>query len=719
MKILFNTILLAGLCSAATGRALNCGAPAADGAETRHAENDTVKHQPMTESDIKLSEVVVTSFAGNQNVVQSPAPVTIITQRQMEAQPSANIIDAVAKQPGVAQVTTGSGISKPVIRGLGYNRVLVVSDGVRQEGQQWGDEHGVEIDQHSVRSVEIIKGPASLRYGSDAMAGAIVFRNAATPPEGVTRANVTAGYQTNNGLFDYSLNLQGNRKGFVWNTLYSGKMAHDYKNSIDGYVGGSRYKEQSLSQMLGLNRNWGFSHLLLSYYHLTPGIVEGEEQGGKSYSKTVPYQQIHHYKAVSENLVRIGGGVLKAVLGYQMNHRQEFEEKDDPEACGLDLALHTVTYDARYDIDRDGGWTFSAGVNGMYQSSLNRGTEFLIPNYHLFDCGVFAMGSLQRGRWSVSAGLRYDWRRLHSKGMAAVDDGAAEPLSADFCRNFNGVSGSAGATYTIAEGWHVKLNISRGFRAPNISELGSDGIHEGAQLYQKGNSGLKPENSWQADLGMDYSSDVVYAQVSLFANRIGNYIFSSRMADGDGNPAIIDDMPVYRYTQGNARIMGGEVAVDVHPTRRLHIGNAFSYVSSTLLHQPAETKYLPFTPAPRWNVDVKYELVCGGRTFDNMFVKAAAECNLRQNHYYAANNTETATPSYTLFHLYAGTDILCHGKRMMSVYLAGENLFDRAYQSHLSRLKYLGHNPVTGREGVYNMGRNFSVKVVVPIRFGE
>lgn len=496
-------------------------------------------------------------------------------------------------------------------------------------------------------------------------------------------------------------------------------MAHDYKNSIDGYVGGSRYREQSLSQMLGLNRNWGFSHLLLSYYHLTPGIVEGEEQGSKSYSKTVPYQQIHHYKAVSENLIRIGGGALKAVLGYQMNHRQEFEEKDDPTACGLDLALHTVTYDARYDIERNGGWTFSAGVNGMYQSSLNRGTEFLIPNYHLFDCGVFAMGSLQRGRWSVSAGLRYDWRRLHSKEMAAEDAEATEPLFAEFCRNFNGVSGSAGATYTIAEGWHVKLNVSMGFRAPNISELGSNGVHEGAQLYQKGNNGLKPENSWQADLGMDYSSDVVYAQVSLFANRIGNYIFSSRMADSDGNPAILEDMPVYRYTQGNARIMGGEVTVDVHPTRRLHIGNAFSYVNSVLLNQPAETKYLPFTPAPRWNVDAKYELVCGGRTFDNMFVKAAAECNLRQNHYYAANNTETATPSYTLFHLYAGTDILSRGKRVMSIYLAGENLFNRAYQSHLSRLKYLGQNPITGREGVYNMGRNFSVKVVVPIRFGE
>ena len=667
------------------------------------------KHQPMTETSMKLDEVLVTSFVGNQQVKQSPAPVSIISARQLEVQPSSNLIDAIAHQPGISQVTTGSGISKPVIRGLGFNRVLVVDDGVRQEGQQWGDEHGVEIDQHTVHSVEIVKGPASLRYGSDAMAGAIVLRSAPVLLDGEMKAQLSSGYQTNNGLWDYSLNMQGNQGGFVWNTLYSGKLAHDYRNRYDGYVHGSRYREQSLSQMLGLNKRWGYSHLTLIYYHLTPGIVEGEEEGDKSYGKALPFQQIHHYKAVLDNSIRLGDGALKAILGYQLNHRQEFE--NSPDECGLNLALHTMTYDVHYDWAQMMGWQFSVGMNGMYQQSENQGVEFLIPDYQLFDYGVFAMASKQVGKMNFSGGVRYDWRHLHS--LALMDDGQLR--FKDFGRDFHGFSGCLGMTYEIANGLNAKLNLSHGFRAPNISELGANGVHEGAQLYQKGNTKLKPENSWQLDFGMDYSSSVVYAQVALFANRIGNYIFSERMADEDGNPMYLDDMPVYQYTSGDARIVGGEVSVDVHPMPRLHIGNSFAYVNSVQLHQPHEAKYLPFTPAPRWNADVKYEFVCGGRTFDNLFVKMAMECNLRQNHFYAVNQTESATPSYTLFHLYAGTDVCHRDNRLFSIYLLGENLFDRAYQNHLSRLKNLGLNPMTGRQGVYNMGRNFSVRFVIPI----
>lgn len=716
MKSKLNKVLLMSLCLLATAPVAAESKAAKVSAEEENPQDtvtvnvsDKNKHQPMTESSVKLGEVVVTSFVGNQMVKQTSAPVSIIPARELETRSSTNLIDAISHLPGIAQVTTGSSISKPVIRGLGFNRVLVVSDGVRQEGQQWGDEHGVEIDQHAVNSVEIVKGPASLRYGSDAMAGAIVFRPAPTLADGEMKANVSSGYQTNNGLFDYSLNMLGNQKGFVWNSLYSGKFAHDYKNRYDGYVHGSRYKEQSFSQMLGLNRHWGYSHLRLSYYHLTPGIVEGEEEGDKSYSKTLPFQQIHHYKAVLDNSFRLGDGSLKTIFGYQLNHRQEFEEAADE--CGLDLVLHTMTYDVHYDWTQMMKWNFSVGMNGMYQKSVNQGSEFLIPDYHLFDYGLFAMASRQLGRWNLTGGVRYDLRHLHSYALMEEQ----QMRFNSFSRNFNGFSGSLGTTCDIGKGLSAKFNVSRGFRMPNISELGANGVHEGAQLYQKGNELLKPENSWQFDLGVDYSSSIVYAQLALFANHISNYIFSERMVGENGKPAFVDDVPVYQYTSGDARIMGGELAVDVHPTSRLHIGNSFAYVNSIQLHKSGDAKYLPFTPAPRWNADVRYEFICGGRTFDKLFVKLAMECNLRQNHFYAVNQTETATPSYTLLHLYAGSDIRHNGKRLFSICLSAENILDRAYQNHLSRLKNLGPNPVTGRQGVYNMGRNFSIKVIVPI----
>ena len=718
MRTILKSILLTSLCTSATAHVM----------AINEAENDSIKHQPMTETDVKLNEVVVTGLTGSQKLKQSPAPVSIISPGQLEMQPSTNIIDAIAHEPGVSQITTGGGISKPVIRGLGYNRVVVVNDGIRQEGQQWGDEHGIEIDAASVHSVEILKGPASLMYGSDAMAGVIIFHSAPTLPKGDMKANFSTGYQTNNGLFDYSLNFAGHQGGFVWDTRYSGKMAHAYKNKYDGYVFGSSFREQAFSQLLGWNYRQGHSHLTLDYFHSTPGIVEGERDGetggllvpegynAKGYGKPMPYQQIHHYKMVLDNSWFLGDGNLKLLLGYQQNRRQEFEEEENPNECGLDFKLHTVNYDLHYLSPEMNGWKFSTGINGMWQKSENKGTEFLIPAYHLFDYGVFANVSKEIGKWNISGGIRYDHRSLNSRELLEEEEGEEPSLRFQaFKRNFDGVTGSIGLTYELMKDLNVKMNISRGFRAPNISELASNGVHEGTQRYELGNTDLKPEASWQFDLGMDYSSSIVSAELALFANRISHYIFSEKVADENGEAVLIDNTPAYRFTSGDARILGGEASVDIHPIEHLHFGNTFSYVNSVQLHQPAESKYLPFTPAPRWVSDVKYEFICGGNTFDNLFVKFEVDCNLRQNHYLAASGTETATPSYTLLNVYAGTDIKCHARRILSLYISGENLTDRAYQNHLSRLKYLDTNMVTGRRGVYNMGRNFSMKVVVPI----
>ena len=677
------------LCSSATAPAMAINEANHDKEEANihkeeaniHEEeaSDSTKHQPLTESSIKLNEVVVTGLTGSQKLKQSPAPISFVSARQLEMQPSTNIIDAIAHQPGVSQITTGSGISKPVIRGLGYNRVVVVNDGIRQEGQQWGDEHGIEIDPASVHSVEILKGPASLMYGSDAMAGVLIFHSAPTLAKGDMRANFSTGYQTNNGLFDYSLNFAGNQGGFVWNTRYSGKMAHAYKNKYDGYVFGSSLREQAFSQLLGWNYRMGHSHLTLDYYHLTPGIVEGErdEKTGelevpdgydvKSYGKPMPYQQIHHYKAVLDNSWFLGDGNLKLLLGYQQNRRQEFEEEENPKECGLDFMLHTMNYDLHYLSQEMNGWKFSTGINGMWQQSINKGSEFLIPAYHLFDYGVFATVSKEIGKLNLSGGIRYDHRHLHSEALREEESsenngGLAGPDSDHdafrfqaFKRSFEGVTGSIGLAYEILPDFNIKLNVARGFRAPNISELASNGVHEGTQRYELGNTSLKPENSWQFDLGLDYSSPIISASLSLFANRINHYIYSEKLADENNQPVLIDDTPAYQFTSGDARILGGEASIDIHPVERLHFGNTFSYVNSVQLHQPAESKYLPFTPAPRWVSDVRYEFVCDGKTFD------------------------------------------------------------RAYQNHLSRLKYLDVNQVTGRRGVYNMGRNFSIKVVVPI----
>lgn len=654
---------------------------------------------------LQLNEVMVTGVTGDTKLKHSTAPISVVTGKELRGTASTNVIDAVAKQPGMAQVTTGGGISKPIIRGLGYNRIVVMNEGVRQEGQQWGDEHGVEVDGNGVGSVEILKGPASLMYGSDAMAGVLILRSAPAPLEGEVRANASTEYQTNNGLFAYSLNGAGNHGGFVWDARFSDKMAHAYKNKYDGYVPGSQFRERAGRLMLGLNKRWGHSQLTWTAFHLTPSIVEGErdEETGelewatdhhKTYSKTLPFQQVKHYKAVWDNLFYLPKGSLKAIVGYQQNRRQEFEESaDDYEVF---FKLHTLTYDVRYLTQEFGGWKVAAGVNGMWQKSQNLGEEALIPEYRLFDVGGYTTVSKDWERWTLNGGVRYDRRHLKY----------------DHTKNFDGVTGSVGAVWNACKSLNVRMNVARGFRAPNMSELGSDGVHEGTVRYELGSASLKPEYSWQADLGVDFSSKYVEAQVAFFANRISNYIFAKRI-----DRVMEEGYRTYEYTQGDARLLGFEAGVDVHPMHRLHLGSTFSYVDARQLNETEETRYLPFTPAPRWTAEVKYELTHRGKWLNNAYVAVGMECHLRQNHYYKADETETATPSYTLFNLSVGTDLMVCGRKVAELYVMADNLLNRSYQDHLSRLKYTDVNAATGRMGVYNMGRNVVMKMVVPLVF--
>lgn len=702
------------------------------------AQNHNNKHQHAEDSTdvfyrhLQLNELTVTGVTGDTKLKHVTAPVSIVSPQVLRATASTNVIDAISHQPGVSQLTTGGSISKPIIRGLGYNRVVVMSDGVRQEGQQWGDEHGVEVDGNSVNSVEILKGPASLMYGSDAMAGVVILHQQPTLAEGEMKANVTSEYQTNNGLFAYHLQMAGNQKGFVWDASFSDKMAHAYKNKYDGYVPGSQFRERAGRLMLGVNKGWGHSRLTWTAYHLTPGIVEGErdaqtgelehEDGwtGHQYSKSLPFQQVKHYKLVWDNSLNLSSGYLKALIGYQQNRRQEFEESMDN--YELYFKLHTLTYDLRYVTNEFDGWKLSTGIGGMYQKSGNEGEEYLIPDYRLFDFGLYATATKQLGdRWTLNGGVRYDHRHLH--GYELMEDD--ELRFTDFSRHFNGLTGSIGAVLNVSDNLNLKMNIARGFRTPNMSELASNGVHEGSVRYELGNQQLKSEYSLQADLGLDFTSRYVSAQLALFANRINNYIFTHRVAEEKEEGYL-----TYAYTQGDARLLGFEAGVDFHPIHSVHFSNAFSYVDAQQMHAAPGTKYLPFTPAPKWSSELKWELshhshptIAHHHTTDaahrsllnNLYVAAGLDCFLKQSHIYGADDTETETPGYALLSLSAGTDLQLHGKKVAEFYFTADNLLDKAYQNHLSRLKYADENAVTGRRGVYNMGRNITFKVVIPI----
>jgi iron complex outermembrane receptor protein len=708
----------------------------------------------LVESATELHEVVVTGTSNATEINRTPSPIISVPALQLLQTSATNIIDALASKPGISQITTGSGISKPVIRGLGYNRVVTVSDGIRQEGQQWGDEHGIEIDEFAVSKVEILKGPASLSYGSDAIAGVINMITAPTLPEGKIQANLLADYQTNNGLIAYSANFTGNKKGFIWDVRYSNKMAHAYQNKYDGYVFNSGFKENTTSGVVGLNKPWGYSHLNFSIYSLTPGIVEGvrDSATGKfvkpiaindstegqalatdndymSYSPLTPYQKVHHYKAVLNNSFIIGKGSLKATAGWQQNQRQEYGDILKQDKYGLYFLLNTINYDVRYIFPEKKDFNLSIGANGMWQISQNKGTEFLIPDYNLFDIGVFAIARKTIGKLDISGGLRYDTRTEHGEDLYLNAEGAKTDGTAPdsyhkfnaFNSTFAGVSGSLGATYQFTEKIYSKINISRGYRAPSIAEVGANGVHDGTTRYEIGDPDLKAENSLQFDYSLGYNAKHVTAEVDLFSNNISNFIFSRKLESASGGDSITQGYSTFKFVSGNAQLTGGEISIDIHPHPLdwLHFENSFSYVRSIQKDQPDSTRYLPFTPGPKFSSELRANATKLGKSLANAYIKIGVDNYFAQNKFYSAYGTETATPGYTLLNFGIGTDIISKSKTLFSLYISADNLNNVAYQSHLSRLKYGDINNVTGRTGVYNMGRNISFKLIIPLDFSK
>lgn len=707
----------------------------------------------LEESVKEINAIVVTGSAYAVEKNRTPTPITVIQKSLIVESSSSNIIDALAAQPGISQITTGSGISKPVIRGLGYNRVIVVNDGIKQEGQQWGDEHGIEIDEYGVDKVEILKGPASLMYGSDAMAGVINMISSPSLSDGNITGEILTEYQTNNGLYGYSLNTKGNLKGYVWDARFSNKGAHSYQNKFDGQVYNTGYKEYSAQTILGINRSWGFSHLHLSYYNLTPGLAEGERDDltgnfikpvvindttvenvivsnsdFNSYTPGIPYQKINHYKAVINNSVIINQGTLKSTFGYQLNERKEFAEIIDPNQYGLYFKLETFNYEVKYHFPEFKKINLTTGFNGMLQKSANKGIEFLVPAYNMIDGGIFAIAARNFNKIDLSAGIRYDSRSLKGEdlfldanGLATTEINSADHRFTAFNSTFSGLTGSVGMAWNFNPIYYTKANLSFGFRAPNIAELGSNGLHEGTIRYEIGNIKLEAERSSQLDLAFGINTDHLSVEIDGFINSIDNFIFLPKLPNVSGTDSIIDGNYVFKYSSGNALLKGGEILVDLHPHPFdwLHFENSFSFVDAQQKDQPDSTTYLPFTPPMKITSELQFTQKKFLKVLSNCFFKFGLDYYFKQDQIYSAYNTETATSGYALLHAGIGTDIMRKQKKLLSAYFNISNLGDVGYQSHLSRLKYAPENLATGRSGIYNMGRSFNFKVIVPLDFSK
>ena len=703
--------------------------------------DNTERNFALQPSVLENQTVIVTGVSNATNIKKAPIPVTALRRAELLQSSSTNIIDALAKKPGISQLSTGPGISKPVIRGLGYNRVLVINEGVRQEGQQWGDEHGIEIDELSINRAEILKGPASLMYGSDALAGVINLITNVPVSEGTIRGNFLTNIQSNSNLRALNANIAGNKNGFNWNVYGTLRSAGNYQNKYDGKVPGSSFNEKNAGGYIGINKKWGYSHLILSTFNQNVGLVEGDRDdatgrfilfAGTPFERIatdedlderkpfIPRQNMTHNKIITDNNLTIGKSRLKLNVGYQKNQRKEFADPEKENDAELFFDMNTVTYNAHLVLPEVKEWHITIGANGMYQMSKNKAEEVLIPEYNLFDIGGFVYVQRYFKQLTLSGGVRYDNRSVDSKEFFDSTD----LKFAAFNRSFSNFSGSVGVSYEPADFLTLKANIARGFRAPNMAELGSNGVHEGTFRYEYGDKDLKSETSLQLDGGVEVNYEHFNLGIAGFYNGINDFIFYRKLESVFGGDSIInvggDNIPAFQFNQNDAKLSGLEVSLDIHPHPLdwLHFENAVSFVRGKFDEKIGGTDNLPLIPATKLSSELEASFKKTGKALRNFYLKVEMENFFKQDKPFFAYDTETSTPGYTLLNAGIGTDILNRKEKIIfNIHFAAINLTDAAYQNHLSRLKYAGENMVTGRIGVFNPGRNFSLKINIPLEF--
>jgi len=712
-------------------------------AQTISVHEDLKLDIKLDQTAVEQTAVIVTGVSSATRIRQNPQPVSVIKKDEFMNTTSTNVIDALTKLvPGVNAVSTGPAISKPFIRGLGYNRVLTIHDGVRQEGQQWGDEHGIEIDDYTVQRVEVLKGPASLIYGSDALAGVINIISQTPTPDGVIRGTLLSEYQTNNHLRGFYGNLGGSKNGFSWNAYGSYKGAADYQNKYDGYVFNSKFQNINFGGMLGYNGQWGRSNLIISNFDEHLGIVEGNrdsatgkfikmlpngdeviatKQDFNSLSSTVPFQHIRHFQITSNNNLKIGNSNLDLILSYQHNQRQEFGNSEDINTPNAWFNLQTITYNINWHLPYTGNFKTSFGVGGMYQNNQNLAEEVLIPEYNLFDIGAYVFSQYSKNRLSLSGGLRYDTRHDNAKGMVMEGETKFTALK----KNFSNISGSLGLSYEVSKSLALKANIARGYRAPNFAELSSNGVHEGTNRYEIGDNNLKSEVSIQGDAGIEITSQHVSFDASLFYNHVQNFIFYKRLLAQNGADSTILDpesgqaLEVFQFDQETANLYGAEVSLDLHPHPLdwLHFKNVFSYTRGKFTTPVGGSENLPNIPAARIFTILSGNFFKDGKKIRNLNIGLESDFVFQQHNPFTGFNTETNTPGYWLIGAHASVDIIKNNQTLFTLNITGENLGNIAYQNSLSRFKYLAINNVTGRQGVFDMGRNIGIKINIPLNF--
>ncbi len=600
------------------------------------------------------------------------------------------LAEALSSIPGVEQTTTGVGIGKPVIRGLSGNRIVTFAQGIRIENQQWGDEHGLGVGEIGIESVEIIKGPASLLYGSDALGGVLYFVDERYASQNTIAGFVETKFLSNTlGSFN-NIGLKIHSGKLKFNLFGTFSSQADYKTPDFDRVYNTRFDQKNIKTSIGFNtRNW-ITNFRYAYLQNNFGIVEDAIYiNSNDRKRTLPFQSIDNHNLSFEHIVFTGNSKLNLTLGYTNNYRREFEEDIKEHALGLKLNSYTYNF-KWYSPTFKESFDFIIGSQGMVQSNANNGEEVLIPDANMTDLGIFSIGNLKINKLDLQGGIRADYRKIDTEAMD-TDESSFPALQ----NSYNGLTFSIGGSYKL-EKTKYRANISSGFRAPNTTELLSNGVHHGTNRYIKGDVNLTNENATQIDFSFDFQEEHFSLSANAFYNAIQNYIFLSP------TNTFIESNPVFDYLQTNASLYGGEFGFHYHP-HKIHWLHLDSNLS-TVLAEDKDGNPLPLIPQTKINSTISAEISNKGKLqLKKFFLQHIYKFRQQRIGLF-----ETETNDYSLINMGLNLDILTQNNPI-EITAGVKNLLNTTYIDHLSRFKVLE---------IPNQGINFYTGIIIQLDRG-
>ncbi len=645
---------------------------------------DTILNVTLELNAHQMDEVVV-STAFNKLQSQNVMKVDRVTVESLEQNGMLTLSQGLSAMPGVESISTGTSIGKPVIRGLSGNRVIVYSQGMRIENQQFGSEHGLGLNESGIENIEVIKGPASLLYGSDAIGGVLYLNTEKFADANSIKGDVSQRFSLNTlgSVSSAALKTSTDNWKFLIRGNYAGHS--DYMTPDKGRVTNTRFNERDAKAAMGYNSSTLSTIIRYNFNLLKTGIPEGIGRQSTSKSPDDPKQIVESHLFSVNNKLFFDGSTLETTFGYIANDRKEFEDG----IAALHLKLNTLNYDLRYHFPRSEKFESIVGIQGMTQQNRNFGEERLIPDAIVNDFGIYGKVTHEWDSNTIEGGIRYDLRSIRTNEFGTqAEEGHFAPLN----KNFDSFNLAAGYKRPIAN-FVIRMNLASGFRSPNLSELTSNGVHEGTNRYEIGNASLKTERSIQADLNIQYKIDHFDLFVNGFYNRVNDYIYL------DPTGESIDENAVYTYRQDHASLYGGEAGFHFHPHPLdfLHFETSFE----TVRGRRENGHPLPLIPADNLSNSIRAE------TNSIKFISDAYATIDVLTYFDQSRVSEFETPTggYTLVNFGIG-GTKNFRKSHLDFTVNVNNLFDRTYISHLSRLKP-DNIPDIGRNVILSLKYNW------------